>query len=204
MSLSHVLSDRLVLLRALRAGCHYERHYPNDPDFDHDLYRSRHCALRDQTCIRGAHRKVLKGSDNDLVTDRRKISVNGKKLLLFVGKKGGKPWAIAYETVGKGFGGDITVMVGYDINHDKLAGIQIISHKETPGVGARVTEDQFTKRFKGLDINLNFTLKSAGGDIDGISGASYSSRGVAEAIRNSIALYPEVKKKVLDTLGSKS
>lgn len=149
-------------------------------------------------------KKVLKGSDNDLVTDRRKISVNGKELLLFVGKKGGKPWAIAYETVGKGFGGDITVMVGYDLNHDKLAGIQIISHKETPGVGARVTEDQFTKRFKGLGINLNFTLKSAGGDIDGISGASYSSRGVAEAIRNSIALYPEVKKKVLDTLGSKS
>jgi electron transport complex protein RnfG len=140
---------------------------------------------------------VLEGSDNDLVTDRRKILVNGEELLLFVGKKNDKPWSIAYETVGKGFGGDLKVMVGYDLDQDKLAGIQIISHKETPGIGARVTEDQFTQTFKGVDIGLNFALKSSGGDIDAISGASYSSRGVAEAIRKSIALYPDIKKKVL-------
>lgn len=140
---------------------------------------------------------VLEGSDNDLITDRRKILVNGEELLLFVGKKNDKPWSLAYETVGKGFGGDLKVMVGYDLDQNKLAGVQIISHKETPGIGARVTEDQFTQIFKGVDIGLNFTLKSGGGDIDGISGASYSSRGVAEAIRKSIALYPDIKKKVL-------
>ncbi|HBF42102.1 MAG TPA: electron transporter RnfG [Desulfobacteraceae bacterium] len=140
---------------------------------------------------------VLEGSENDLITDRKKVMVNGKEMLLFIGKKEGKPWAIAYETLGKGFGGEIKVMIGYDILHDKLKGIQIISHKETPGVGARVTEDQFTRNFKGLDIGIKFVPKNDGGDIDAISGATFSSRGVCEAIRKSIAIYPEVKKMVV-------
>jgi Na+-translocating ferredoxin:NAD+ oxidoreductase RnfG subunit len=40
--------------------------------------------------------------------------------------------------------------------------------------------------------------KNEGGAIDAISGATYSSKGVLEAMRKSVALYPEIKK-----LGSK-
>ena len=89
------------------------------------------------------------------------------------------------------------VMVGYDIERDRLAGIQIITHKETPGIGAKVTERPFTQRFEGRDIGLNFALKNDGGSIDAITGATYSSRGVCEAIRKGVALYPEVKKRAL-------
>lgn len=138
---------------------------------------------------------VLEGSDNDLISDRKKIMVGDKEILLFMGKKKGKPWALAYETSGKGFGGDLKVMVGYDLEKDKLTGIQVISHKETPGVGSKVTEDQFTQRFKGLDIDIKFSPKKEGGDIDAITGATYSSIGICEAIRKSIALYPKIKKQ---------
>jgi electron transport complex protein RnfG len=85
-------------------------------------------------------------------------------------------------------------MVGYDLALNKLTGIQVISHKETPGVGSRVSEDQFTKRFKGLDVASKFAPKNEGGDIDAISGATWSSKGVLEAVRKSVALYPEIKK----------
>jgi electron transport complex protein RnfG len=137
---------------------------------------------------------VLDGAENDLIADRKKITIKGEEILLFVGKKAGKDWAIAYETVGKGFGGDLTIMVGYDLALNKLTGIQVISHKETPGVGSRVSEDQFTKRFKGLDVASKFAPKNEGGDIDAISGATWSSKGVLEAVRKSVALYPEIKK----------
>jgi electron transport complex protein RnfG len=139
---------------------------------------------------------VLDGADNDLIADREKIKINEEETLLFIGKKQGKPWAIAYESVGGGFGGDLKVMVGYDLQKDKLTGIQIIDHKETPGVGSRVTEDQFTKQFNGLDIKTNFAIESDGGDIDGITGATYSSRGVCEAIRKSIKRLPEIEKMI--------
>lgn len=139
-------------------------------------------------------KRVLNGAENDLIADRKKITIDGEDILLFIGKKKGKDWAIAYETTGKGFGGDLTIMVGYDLALDKLTGIQVISQKETPGVGSRVTEDQFTGRFKGLDIKTKFEPKSEGGAIDAISGATYSSKGVLQAVRKSIALYPEIKK----------
>jgi electron transport complex protein RnfG len=139
---------------------------------------------------------VLEGADNDLVGDRKKIKIKGEDILLFIGKKKGKPWGIAYETMSKGFGGEMKVMVGYDLQKHKLTGVQIIEHKETPGVGARVTENQFTKQFKGLDININFATKKDGGEIDGVSGASYSSLGVSEAIKKSVALLSEIEKTI--------
>ena len=139
---------------------------------------------------------VLDGADNDLIGDRKKIKIDGEDILLFIGKKKDKPWAIAYETMGGGFGGDLKVMVGYDLQTNKLTGVQIIDHKETPGVGSKVTENQFTKQFKGLDSKINFAIQKDGGDIDGITGATYSSRGVSEAIKKSIALLPEIKKVI--------
>jgi len=139
---------------------------------------------------------VLEGADNDLIADRKKIKIKDEEILLFMGKKKDKLWAIAYESMGGGFGGDLKVMVGYDLDKNKMTGIQIIDHKETPGVGSKVTEDQFTKMFKGLDLDTNFAIKSDGGNIDGITGATYSSRGVSEAIQKSIALFPEIKKMI--------
>jgi Na+-translocating ferredoxin:NAD+ oxidoreductase RnfG subunit len=50
--------------------------------------------------------------------------------------------------------------------------------------------------FKGVDLDINFATKNDGGDIDGITGATYSSRGVSEAIQKSIALLPEIKKLI--------
>ncbi len=88
-------------------------------------------------------------------------------------------------------------MVGYDLDQNKLTGIQIIDHKETPGVGAKITEDQFTKQFKGLDLKANFATKTTGGDIDAVSGASYSTRGVLEAVKKSVEMYSQVKETAL-------
>ena len=139
---------------------------------------------------------VLDKAENDIINDRKTISVNGEDVLLFVGKKGTETWAIAYESKGGGFGGDIKVMVGYDIGNDTLTGIQVISHKETPGIGSKIAEDQFTKSFKGLTTSTRFTTKPQGGDVDAISGATYSARGVCEAIRNSVEIYPQVKKQM--------
>lgn len=141
---------------------------------------------------------VLEGSENDLIADRKKIKINGEEVLLFVGKKDGKPWAIAYETLGNGFGGSMTVMVGYDTDQKTLTGIQVVSHKETPGIGSRVTEDQFTQGFKGLSIEIEDpSPKGIRGEVDAVAGATYSSGGVYEAIAKSLQIYPEVIKQSL-------
>ncbi len=141
---------------------------------------------------------VLEGAENDLIADRRKIKINGEEVLLFVGKKDGKPWAIAYETIGNGFGGPLTVMVGYDTEQNTMTGIQVVSHKETPGIGSRVTEDQFTQGFKGFSIEIEDpSRKGIQGKVDAVAGATFSSGAVYEAIAKSLQIYPEVIKQSL-------
>ncbi len=136
---------------------------------------------------------VLDGSENDLIADRKPIEIDGEDLLLFVGKKQDKPWAIAYETTAAGFGGDLTIMVGYNLEQDKLTGLKIGTNSETAGVGSRVTQDQFTKQFKGLDIDLKFTGGPCPVGVDAVSGATVSSTAVSEALKKSVALYPMIK-----------
>jgi Na+-translocating ferredoxin:NAD+ oxidoreductase subunit G len=141
---------------------------------------------------------VLAGADNDLIEDRRRVEIDGRTLTLFLAKRDGRVWGVAYETVGSGFGGDIQVMVGYDLDQDRLTGVQIVSHKETPGIGTKITMDQYTKAFIGMPLSTNFALKPDGGDLDAITGATYSARGRAEAVQRSVDLYPKVKAYLQD------
>lgn len=140
---------------------------------------------------------VLEGAENDLIADRKNIEIDGEELLLFVGMKNDKPWAIAYETTATGFGGDVTIMVGYDLEQDKLTGLKIGKNSETAGVGSRVTEDPFTRQFKGLDIDLKFTSGPCPDGVDAVSGATVSSTAVSEALKKSVALYPKIKGTIL-------
>lgn len=142
--------------------------------------------------------RVLESSTNDLIGDRREIEIEGKKYLVFVGKKEDKPWALSFESSGGGFGGDIGVMVGFDLATDLLTGIGIITHQETPGLGALIVEPSFTVRFKGKSLTSVYKVKKDGGEIDALSGATNSSRGVCEAVTKAIALYPAVKQKVVE------
>jgi H+/Na+-translocating ferredoxin:NAD+ oxidoreductase subunit G len=140
---------------------------------------------------------ILDGSDNDLLADRKTLPGDDAGIL-FLGKKDGKVWGIAYETQAEGFDGPISVMVGYNLGTNKIAGLQIISHTETPGIGSRVTEDTYTSKFNGLGLGLAFKTKGDGGDIDGVTGATYSSRGVCEALALSVEKLPEMKKFALE------
>lgn len=140
---------------------------------------------------------VLDGSDNDLIADRRTITLQDRELTVFVGQRGGEPWAIAFQTAGVGFGGDVEVMAGYDLGADRLTGLRVVLHRETPGIGSKVTEHQFTKQFDGLGLDGNYALVSDGGTVEAVTGATYSSRAAAEALCKSVTIYQEVKQKIL-------
>ena len=87
----------------------------------------------------------------------------------------------AFLAVGKGYGGDIDILVGLE-DETTIKGINIVSHLETPGLGSRVAESSFTDKFAGLDI-ANVALRRDGGQIDAITGSTISSRAVVDAVR---------------------
>lgn len=144
-----------------------------------------------------AVKRVLEGSDNDLMGDRAIIEVDGTEYTVFVGKKGGKTWAVAYETTGQGFGGDIGVITGINLETDLLTGIGITTHKETPGLGSHVEDSDFSDRFTGRSVAESFMATLDGGVIDAVTGATNSTRGVCEGVRKSVGVYSAIKSKVM-------
>ena len=108
---------------------------------------------------------------------------------------------VAFETSGKGFKGDIAMMVGVNVTDDKIVGIGITTHSETPGIGAKAqTDPRFSRQFKGLPLTGEFKIKKEGGQIDAISGATITSRGVANAISDAAKIYSRIKPAVSDKL----
>ncbi len=145
-----------------------------------------------------AVKKVLDSSTNDFIQERQTITLNDETFTIFVGKKDNKPWALSFESNASGFGGKIGVMVGFDIAQNKLTGIGILTHQETPGLGARITEDTFTAIFKDKPLSATFRVKKDDGIIDAVSGATISSRGVCEAVNKCLKIFPQIKKKILE------
>ncbi|NLA75247.1 MAG: FMN-binding protein, partial [Deltaproteobacteria bacterium] len=99
------------------------------------------------------------------------------------------------------FGGNIGVMVAFNVEKDELAGIGITTHSETPGLGSRAkTEPSFREQFKGIPVNREIKVKSEGGDIDALSGATVTSKGVCAGVDNSIEIYKRLKDEILKNI----
>ena len=141
--------------------------------------------------------------EEELLAEKKYLDLGGKEpVLLFLIKKGGEPYAVALEAFGAGFGGDVGVMVGFKLDADALAGIGITTLSETPGVGSRVTEASFTLQFRDMPAAAVFKVKKDGGDIDAVTGATISSRAVAEAVRKAAEFFRAHREEILKALGS--
>jgi len=142
---------------------------------------------------------VLSDYDNDPVKERIKLAVgedeegNPIEIVVFPAKKGGATQAIAYSAAAKGYHDLIEVMVGVG-PEGKLTGISIMTHTETPGLGARIVEPEFTDQFAGLDLETT-KLSAEGGKVDALSGATFSTVGVITAVGAALEQFPQIKKE---------
>ncbi len=148
-----------------------------------------------------AIRNILKGSSNDPIADRFKIKVGETEKSFFVGKFDGKAETVVFESTGKGFGGDFGIMLGVNVADDKIIGIGVTTHSETPGIGSRAqTDPRFAAQFKGLPLAGDFKVKSEGGQVDAISGATVTSKGVAGAVTDAVKTYTNLKPQLAEKL----
>ena len=82
-----------------------------------------------------AIKSILEGASNDPIVDRFKLKDGKIERSFFVGVFDGKASAAAFESFGKGFGGDIGLMVAVNLDNDNIIGVGVTTHSETPGIG---------------------------------------------------------------------
>ena len=91
-----------------------------------------------------------------------------------------------------GFGGAIDMMVGVD-NDGAVTGISVISHSETPSLGANCVRPEWQAQFEGATGDL--AVSKDGGTIDALTGATVTSRGVTAGVNLALEYVKEVAQK---------
>ncbi len=105
----------------------------------------------------------------------------------YVAKKGDAVIGYLIQSYGKGYSSYINTLIAVDKDF-KVLRISILGHAETPGLGDEIESESFRNQFTGKDAEHLKVLKTeAGGNIQAISGATISSRAVAEdAVTNGV------------------
>jgi electron transport complex protein RnfG len=139
---------------------------------------------------------------NDPLKERFNLDAGETTIQIFPGKLPDGSKAIAFETKGKGgYGGDIGLMVGINMENDQIVGARVTTHAETPGLGARAKDDpKFVSQFSGKPIDANLALKADNGTIDAMSGATVTSRAVTLGAIQAQKLYMQLKPEILKQL----
>lgn len=139
---------------------------------------------------------VVKGYDNNPVIEKFKVATpdGTDSLEFFPARHNGELIGVAVKTKSsKGYSGDIWIMVGFNMKGDIL-NVVVIEHKETPGLGSKMTElkflNQFLKRNPG---QVNLKVKKDGGTVDAITGATISSRAFTNAVQLAYETFQSMK-----------
>ncbi len=100
----------------------------------------------------------------------------------------------AYVAKGKGFGGDIKLLIGLNAQADALVGIDVLEDVETPGFGNYINdEERWKSKFrprdgKALSLERNLvvikTTPKKSYQIQAITGATISSKAVVSIIND--------------------
>lgn len=102
----------------------------------------------------------------------------------------------AVSVAPKGYGGSIEMMVGFD-TQGVIQGVQILSHAETPGLGANAAQPSFTGQYKGKSGQLTVTKvkgSSKPEEVEAIVSATITSNAVTAGV-NAASTYFETTLK---------
>lgn len=125
------------------------------------------------------------------VESTAEVEIDGCKYV--VTNAGEKGCAVkAVDPSNGSFGGDLTIMVGFDPD-GIILGYSVLESHETPGLGAKAAS-WFQKDGKGSIIGLNpgdkeLTVSKDGGDVDAITASTITSRSFLRAVNAAYAAY---------------
>ncbi|MBE7009562.1 MAG: FMN-binding protein [Ruminococcaceae bacterium] len=106
-------------------------------------------------------------------------------------KAGGEQIGYAFKIVASGSQGDIEMIVGLDADN-AVTGVSIVDNKETSGIGSRVMENEALPSGVGvLDQFIGMSgagSLSVGGNVEAITGATVSSKGVTKGVNAALAV----------------
>jgi len=180
--------------------------------YTHDSTKAKIAYNEKQSLLKKLHVIITPDEhDNELFQDV--ISVTSESLLgtknsvtAYRARKNGAPvGVIIAPIVPDGYNGEIKLLVG--IYYDgSLAGVRVLSHRETPGLGDRIEEKRsdwilaFRSRSLENPDAKDWRVKRDGGAIDQFTGATITPRAIVKAVKNCLLYYTDNKELLFSPL----
>ncbi len=132
-----------------------------------------------------AIKQVVPEFNNDPNAEMYKLPTGeGDSLEVYPAKKDSVVVGYAINTYTKnGFSGNIGLMAGFKTD-GTIFNITVLDHKETPGLGTKMTEPEFKDQFNDKNpAQFILKVKKDGGPVDAITAATISSRAFCDAVQ---------------------
>ncbi|MGL5980701.1 MAG: RnfABCDGE type electron transport complex subunit G [Phocaeicola sp.] len=135
---------------------------------------------------------VVPGFDNNPADAPESVELNGTTYKIYKATQGGEFIGAAVESSVNGFGGKMTILVGFD-KMGNIIDYSLLNHTETPGLGSKAA-NWFKKGAKGDIIGLNpgtspLKVKQDAGQIDAITASTITTRAFLLAVNQAYAAY---------------
>ncbi len=141
---------------------------------------------QEQQAAYAAYFEVLPGADN--FTSVEGFATTGVEEAV----KADNGTGYAFKAIGKGFGGDVPVIVGVDMN-GVITGVSFMQNSETSGFGARLWDGSADGATFAAELTGKSGSVALGSDgVNGLSGATVSSTAVVNAVNSALSCFAEV------------
>ena len=147
--------------------------------------------------------------DNDMLSDVIEISapdaLGVEKTRVYLGRREGEPVAAVLSPVATpGYAGPIQLVVA--IRYDgTLAGVRVLSHRETPGLGDKIEEERsdWILGFAGKSLldprPSEWKVKRDGGTFDQFTGATVTPRTIVHGVKTALEYFDQHRLDLFET-----
>jgi electron transport complex protein RnfG len=151
------------------------------------------------------------GYDNEILTDTIEVweaalTPGGAATTIYRARKDGQPVAAIFTvTAPDGYSGAIRMLVGVNVD-GSLAGVRVVEHHETPGLGdaVEVARSDWILGFNGKSLGQppveQWKVQRDGGVFDQFTGATITPRAIVKAVKNTLVFYQNNTEEIFEVL----
>jgi electron transport complex protein RnfG len=145
--------------------------------------------------------------DNDIIQDTLSIPASDllgtdEATVTYRARLKGEPSAVVLSAIAPdGYGGKISLILAVKASGE-LAGVRVVTHKETPGLGdyIELSKSPWIKGFDGKSREVykdaDWKVKKDGGKFDYMAGATITPRAVVKAVHKALVYFDENRDKL--------
>ena len=144
-------------------------------------------------------------TEDTLLLTAPQVTGSPSPALVYRARKDGEPVAVVMNvTAPDGYSGPIRLLVGIYAD-GSLAGVRVVSHRETPGLGDPIEADKsdwilgFDGKSLGNPPAEKWAVKKDGGVFDQLTGATITPRAVVEAVQRALTYFEGHKDELFAT-----